>query len=65
MISGLDLTLDAYTMNPNHKPFACATYAGTTPFMWLIAGPQKAATNDPKFNEVSNEVTLIKKEKDQ
>jgi len=52
-------------MNSDYKPFACATYAGTTPFMWLIAGPQKAATNDPKFNEVNSEVTLIKKEKDQ
>lgn len=52
-------------MNPNHKPFACAIPAGTTPFVWLIAGPQKAATNDPKFNEVNSEVTLIKKEKDQ
>ena len=37
-------------MNPDHKPFACAIPAGTTPFVWLIAGPQKAATNDPKFN---------------
>ena len=51
-------------MNPDHKPFACAIPAGTTPFVWLIAGPQKVATNDPKFNEVSNEVTFIKKEQD-
>lgn len=51
-------------MNRDYKPFACATYAGTTPFMWLIAGPQKAATNDPKFNVVKPEVTFIKKEQD-
>lgn len=47
-------------MNSDYKPFACALPAGTTPFMWLIAGPQKAATNDPKFNEV----TLNEKEND-
>lgn len=51
-------------MNPDHKPFACAIPAGTTPFVWFIAGPQRAATNDPKFNEVSSEVTFIKKEQD-
>lgn len=50
-------------MNPNHKPFACAVAAGTTPFMWLVAGEQaECAVNDKIFNQV--EVTQIKKEQD-
>ncbi len=53
-------------MNPNHKPFACAIPINTTPFMWIVAGEQaEHAVNDKKFNEVSNEVTFIKKEQDQ
>jgi hypothetical protein len=32
----------------NH-PFACALPIGTTKFLWLLAGPQRQATNDPKF----------------
>ncbi len=32
-----------------HHPFACALPVGTTKFLWLLAGPQRHATNDPKF----------------
>jgi len=32
------------------KGFACALPVGTTKFLWLLAGPQRRATNDPKFN---------------
>jgi len=32
-----------------HHPFACALPTGTTKFLWLLAGPQRPATNDSKF----------------
>lgn len=32
------------------KGFAGALPVGTTKFLWLLAGPQRPATNDPKFN---------------
>lgn len=32
-----------------HHPFACAIPVGTTKFLWLLAGPQRPAMNDPKF----------------
>ena len=32
-----------------HHPFACALPFGTTKFLWLLAGPQRPATNDSKF----------------
>ena len=49
------------------NPFACAIPIGTTKFLWLIAGPQREAENDRKFQqhlaEKSNEVTQLKEEK--
>lgn len=30
--------------------FACAVPVGTTKFLWLLAGPQKEASNSAKFN---------------
>ena len=35
------------------KGFACALPIGTTKFLWLLAGPQRQATNDPKFKAVT------------
>ena len=37
-------------MGPKNSSFACALPVGTTKFLWLLAGPQRQATNDPKFN---------------
>ena len=31
------------------KGFACALPISTTKFLWLLAGPQRPATNDSKF----------------
>ena len=33
----------------SHHPFACALPVGTTKFLWLLAGPQRQATNDSEF----------------
>ena len=39
--------------NMAHHPFACALPIGTTKFLWLLAGRQRQATNDPKFKAVT------------
>ncbi len=36
-----------------HHPFACSLPIGTTKFLWLLAGPQRQATNDPEFKAVT------------
>lgn len=36
-----------------HHPFACALPVGTTKFLWLLAGPQRQATNDSEFRTVT------------
>ena len=36
-----------------HHPFACAIPIGTTKFLWLLAGPQRPAMNDPEFKAVT------------
>lgn len=36
-----------------HHPFACALPIGTTKFLWLLAGPQRQATNDQEFKAVT------------
>lgn len=38
-------------MNQKRNPFANAIPVGTTKFLWLLAGPQREAVNDKKFNE--------------
>ena len=40
-------------MGPKNSSFACALPVGTTKFLWLLAGPQRQATNDPKFMAVT------------
>ena len=39
--------------NMTHHPFANALPIGTTKFLWLLAGPQRPATNDPEFKSVT------------
>lgn len=39
--------------NMTHHPFACALPIGTTKFLWLLAGPQRQATNDAEFKAVA------------